>query len=123
LAIPGESGKLARQVALLDSALALSRGPLQRATALEEADAVVQFTRYRRTLNDKGVPRDWWEGQFKLLTPPAHDAGVGRRVPERFTLLVIGPESWQVEHVVDLLARTMARALGRELRPRKGDSI
>jgi hypothetical protein len=56
---PGESGKLGRQVALLDRALAESRGFLLRAENVGEADAVVQFTQYRQSVDDKGVTSDW----------------------------------------------------------------
>lgn len=123
LTLPAESGNLARHVARLDRALAASRGFLLRAHSLEEADAVVEFTRYRRTVNDKGVTEDWWYGQFRLLTPPARGARLSQEVASRFALLIIDREPWEIEPVVDLLARTMARALGRESRPRRRDSI
>lgn len=122
LTIPGGSGTLARQVALLNGALPTSRGSLRRAAALDEADAIIQFTGYRRTRDDKGVSLDWWEGQFKLLTPAARAAGSARGL-EHFTLVVIGREASDVDPVVDLLARTMAQALDRESRPTKADSI
>jgi hypothetical protein len=123
LIIPADSGKLSKQVALLDRALAESRGFLSRAGSLEEADAVVQFTRYRRTVDDKGVTSDWWDGQYRLLTAPARDVLLHEAVPSRFSLLIIDQEPWQMKSVVDLLARTLARALGREARQQQADSI
>jgi hypothetical protein len=121
LIIPAESGKLGKQVALLDRALAESRGFLSRAGSLEEADAIVQFTRYRRTVDDKGATTDWWDGQYRLLTAPARDARLHEEVPSRFSLLIIDQEPWQMRTVIDLLARTLARALGRLAR--QADSI
>jgi len=123
LILPAESGKLARQVALLDRSLATSRGFLRRARTLDEADVVVEFASYRRRLNDQGVSQDWWEGQFRLLTPRPRDTRLSAKDPSRFTLLVAGRESWEIDPVVDLLARTMARMLGRESRPQKADTI
>jgi hypothetical protein len=110
-------------VKLLDRALASSTGFLIPARTLEEADVILRFTRYRRTVNDKGVTQDWWDGEFRLLTPSAADTELRGEVPNRFSLLVIGRESWEIEPVVDLLARTMARAFGRESRPKPGKSI
>jgi hypothetical protein len=123
LIIPSESGRLSKQVALLDRALAESRGFLSRAKSLEEADAVVQFTGYRVTVDDKGVTSDWWEGQYRLLVTPGRDVRLDRGVPNRFKLLIIDQEPWQMRTVVDLLARTLARALGRQARPERADSI
>ena len=123
LVIPAESEKLSGQVALLDRALAESRGFLSRAASLDEADAVVQFTRYRRTVDDKGATQDWWDGQLRLLTAPARDVRPHGEVPSRFSLLIIGREPWEMKPVVDLLARTLARALGRESRSEDADSI
>jgi len=123
LIIPAESGKLSKQVALLDRALAESRGFLSRAGSLDEADAVVQFTRYRQTVDDKGVTSDWWDGQYMLLTAPARDVRLHGEVPSRFSLLIIDQEPWQIRSVVDLLARTLARALGRQARPQETESI
>jgi hypothetical protein len=121
--MPTDSGKLERQVRLLERALAGSRGFLRRARTLEEADAIIEFRRYRRTLSDKGVTEDWWDGEFRLLTPSAGDVQRSGEVPNRFSLLIIGREPWGIEPVVDLLARTLARAFGRELRPKEDDVI
>ena len=122
LTIPVEAGRLNRQVTWLDAALPTSRGFLRRAVDLNEADAIVQFTSYRRTWDDKGVSLDWWEGQLKLLSPSARADGRTRQL-DRFTLLLIGRDAWDVDKVADLLARHMARALGRESRPKKADPI
>jgi hypothetical protein len=115
---PTESGRLSRQVAHFDAALGMPGGPLQRARTLAEADAIVQFTGYRRTLDDKGESENWWEGQYKLLTPPSPRAGYAPAVPEQFMLLVIGRPSWYAEPAVELLADALGRALGRELPPK-----
>lgn len=123
LVIPTESGKLSKQVALLDRALAESRGFLSRARSLDEADAVVEFTRYRQTVDDKGVTSDWWDGQYRLLTAPAREMRPHGEAASRFSLLIIDQESWEMRPVVDLLARTLARALGRQARPEEAGSI
>lgn len=122
LIMPAESGKLGKQVARLDRALAESRGFLSRAGSLDEADAVVHFTGFRQTLDEKGVRSDWWDGQYRLLTTPARDVRLRGEVPSRFSLLVIEQESWEMKPVVGLLARTLARALGRQARPEEADS-
>jgi hypothetical protein len=123
LTVPAEPGKLARKVASLDRALPTTRGFLRRARTLDEADVVVSFTHYCRTVDAKGVSQDWWEGQFRLLGTFAGEEPPAAKTPRPFSLVVIGRESWEVEAVVDLLARTMAKALGRDARPRKADSI
>jgi hypothetical protein len=119
LVMPTESGRLSRQVAEFDAALGMPGGPLLRARTLDEADAIVHFTGYRRAIDGKGESEDWWEGQFKLLTPPVPRTGFAPAVPEHFKLLVIGRPSWYAEPAVELLARTLERALGREARPKK----
>jgi hypothetical protein len=123
LIMPSESGKLSRHVARFDEALAMSRGPLVRAANLAEADAVVEFTEYRRAVDEKGDTEDWWTGQFRLLTPPARDARLAPAVPERFKLLVIGRISRDVEPAIELLGKLLARALGREPRPARDGSV
>jgi hypothetical protein len=100
LIIPTESGKLGAQVALLDRALAESRGFLSRAAGLDEADVVVQFTRYRWTVDDKGTTQDWGDGQFRLLTAPTRDVRLHGKVPSRFSLLIIGREPWEMKPAV-----------------------
>jgi len=122
LVMPEPSGKLSRRVALFDKALSSYRGRMSRAH-LGDAEVIVEFTGYRRTIDAKGVSQDWWDGQYQLVTPPARRARLQRADPERFSLLVIGRESWEVEPAVDLLARMLAKALGREARPAKNDSI
>jgi hypothetical protein len=113
LVVPSEPAKLARQVSRFNETLGESRGPLVSARSLSEADAVVQFTKYRRAFDQKGESEDWWEGEFQLLTPPVRGAQLAAP-PKPFMLLVIGREDWQVGPAVELLARTLARALGRE---------
>jgi hypothetical protein len=109
--MPGESGKLARQVTQFEDALRRSRGRVVRAASLADADAVVQFTAYRRVISDKGEPQDRWYGHYVLLNAPSQGAGsVGGAT--RFGLIVIGREDWQVEPVVELLGVTLGRALG-----------
>jgi hypothetical protein len=127
LVLPAEGGRLARQVKRLGAELAAARGPLVCARGLDEADAIVQFTGYRRTLDEKAGSLDWWEGQFKLLRPGAREAQEAHGFPDRFSVVIGGRESWEVEAVLDGLARTLGRALdrapGRETPPGRGDSI
>lgn len=123
LVMPAGSDELTRQVGRLNDALLKSGTGIVAAPSLLEADAVVQITGCRRAFDGKGESENWWEGQFKLLTPAAPDARSASTTPERFKLLVIGREDWEVKPALDLLSNTLARALGREL-PRKGrDSI
>jgi len=114
LVIPGGSGQLARQVARFDDALRKANGRIVQAHTLADADAVVQFTSYRRAFDDKGESEDWWYGQFKLLRPPVRDAQATPGTSPLFQLLVIGREDWEVEPAVELLGRALARALGLE---------
>jgi len=123
LVMPGESGKLPRQVARLHRALAAARGPLVRATTLAEADAVVEFTGFRHAIDEKGVSHDTWEGEFKLLAASVQEPAPVPAIPERFQLLVFGHESWEVEPAVRLLEWTLSRALGREPASKKKPSV
>lgn len=123
LILPADGGKLTRQVALLDRALAESRGFLSRARSLDEADVLVEFTGFRQTVDDKGVPLLWWYGQYRLLTTPVRDVRLRKETPSRFSMVLADELPWNMKPVVDLLSRTLARALGREARPQKADSI
>jgi len=83
---------------------------------------VVQFTNHRHVVDEKGEPQDWWYGQFKLLHPPVHDADTPAEMSPLFQLVVFGHDEWQTEPAVELLGRTLARALGLE-RPAKKDGV
>jgi hypothetical protein len=109
IVIPGASGTLARQVRLFEDALRRSRGPVARAASLAEADAVVQFTAYRRVIRE-GKPQDWWYGHYILLQAPFQEpSSAGAK---QFTFVVIDREGWQVEAVLNMLSRTLGGALG-----------
>jgi hypothetical protein len=108
--MPSGSAKLTRQVTQFEDALRHSRGPVVQARSLAEADAVVQFTAYRRRVDDKGVPQDWWYGHHLFLKGSSQE----RRSTggaKRFTLVIIDREDWQVEPVLELLGTTLRRAL------------
>ncbi len=109
--MPGEPGKLAQQVRQFEDALRTSRGPVGRASSLAEADAVVEFTAYRRMVGDKGKPQDWWYGHYILLQAPSQGAR-SIQGAKRFTLVVIDREDRQVEPVLELLGTTLGGALG-----------
>jgi hypothetical protein len=123
LVVPSDSGRLARQVKRLEAELARTRGRIVRARSLDEADAVVEFTEYRRTRNETGRTADWWHGQFKLLSPAAREVQLARGIPDRFAMVISEQEPWDMVRVLDLLGRTLAKPLGREARPVKPDSI
>jgi hypothetical protein len=114
IVIPNGSAKLARQVTRFDDALRKSGARVVRANTLADADAVVQFTNYKRLIDDKGEPQDWWYGQFKLLKPPVRKGHGAPKTSPPFCLVVFGHDDWQVEPAVELLGRTLARALGLE---------
>ena len=121
LVMPAESGRLARQVSRFEDALRRSSGGVVRAQSLLDADAVVQFTSYRRLLPAGGKSQDWWYGQYKLLTA----TGEGDRAQasiKPFAFVVGDCEDWQVERALDLLGATLARALGWPPQPSKGDA-
>lgn len=106
---PGQSDALARQVRLFEGALGRSRAPVARAASLAEADAVVQFTAYRRVISE-GKPQDWWYGHYVVLHAPSQDAsGTGAK---RFAFVIIDREDWQLEPALDTLGRILGRALG-----------
>jgi hypothetical protein len=115
LVMPKGSETLARQVSRFDDALRRSTGRIAWAGSLVEADAVVQFTNYRRTINHEGKSADWWYGQYKLLSPPPQHDATSRPSVEPFMFVVGDVEDWQVEPAVNLLADRLARAL--ELAP------
>jgi len=117
LIIPRESSELSRQAARLEDAIAELRGPMVPADSLAEADAVVQLTDYRRRLAENGESEGFWNGQFKLLTPPVRRTRIPVPVVERFTLVVIGRDKAEVTGLLEqALARALAKALGRGLR-------
>jgi hypothetical protein len=112
-----ESSPLSRHVAHFEQSLKRSSGPLVRVATLSEADVIVQFTAYRRTVGDKGQTQDWWQGEFKPLKVSLRDTRLGPPVPERFALLVADRVSGDAEAAVELLAKLLSRALGRESPP------
>jgi hypothetical protein len=115
LVMPKGSQTLARQVSRFDDALRRSTGRIAWAGSLVDADAVVQFTNYRRTVNHEGKSADWWYGQYKLLSPPPQQESASRPSVEPFIFVVGDAEDWHVEPAVNLLAEHLARAL--ELAP------
>lgn len=126
LVIPREPTELTRQVTRLEDAIAALGGPLVPANTLADADAVVQFTDYQRGTAENGQSEDRWDGQFKLLTPPARKTRFPAPVFERFTLLVFGRDKADVRPAAGLLGMTLAKALGwetRETRPAENESI
>jgi hypothetical protein len=109
--MPAEAGKLAQQVKRFEDALRRSRGPIARAAYLGEADAVVEFTSYRRVTSDNAKPQDWWSGHYVLLQPPPQGNRRFARA-QRFAYVVIDREDWQVEPVLNMLGTTLSGALG-----------
>jgi hypothetical protein len=109
LVMPAPSGKLSRRVALFDQALSGYQGRMSRARGLGDAEAIVEFTGYRRTIDANGVSHDLWDGQYQLVTSTARRARLPRAEPQAFSLAVIGHESRELEPAVDLLARMLAR--------------
>jgi hypothetical protein len=107
--MPGGSIELARQVRLFEDALRRSRGPVARAASLADADAVVEFTAYRRVISE-GKPQDWWYGRYILLQAPAAEATTAGA--KRFVFVVGDREDWQVEPVLNMLGTTLGGALG-----------
>jgi hypothetical protein len=107
--VPGGSVALARQVRLFEDALRRSRGPVARAVSLAEADAVVQFTAYRRVISE-GKPQDWWYGHYILLQAPSQETSSAGA--KRFAFVVMDREDWQVEPVLKMLGTTLGGALG-----------
>jgi hypothetical protein len=100
-------------VSRLNEALARSQTHVVAAPSLQEADAIVEVTGYRRTVGDRGLSLDWWDVDFKLLSPVAGEPALSG---ERTRLLVIGREEWEVEPALDLLSDVLTRALGRQRR-------
>jgi hypothetical protein len=119
--MPSGSAKLIRQVTQFEDALRHSQGPVVQARSLAEADAVVQFTEYRRRVDDKGVSQDWWYGNYVLLKESSQEPR-STGGANRFTLIVIDREDWQVEPVLELLGTTLRRAL-RQDRDSQEDSL
>ena len=115
LITPQEPESLSHQVLRFSEELNRSHGLLVAARNLPDADVVVQFTKYRRAFDHKGESEDWWEGQFQLLTPAPLGAQLASP-PKPLVLLLIGRHEWEIAPAVELLARTLARALGREYR-------
>jgi hypothetical protein len=119
--MPSGSAKLTRQVTQFEDALRHSQGPVVQARSLAEADAVVQFTAYRRRVDDKGVPQDWWYGHYLFLKGSWQERrSIGGA--KRFSLVVIDREDWQVEPVLEVLGTTLRRAL-RQAQYSREDSL
>jgi hypothetical protein len=115
LVIPRESSELSRQAARLEDAIAAVGGPIVLANRLADADAVVQLTDHRRRVAENGETEDWWDGQFKLLTPVRRT-----RFPvpaaERFSVVIWRDKADVTGLIAQALAQTLAKALGREIR-------
>src|SRR5688500_16699908 len=68
------------------------------------------ITAYRRRVDDKGVPQDWWYGHYLFLKGSSQERrSIGGA--KRFSLVVIDREDWQVEPVLEVLGTTLRRAL------------
>src|SRR6266568_6561387 len=104
LIIPREPSEVSRQAARLEDAIAAFGGPMVLADTLAETDAVVQLTDHRRGIAENGESRDSWEGQLKLLAPPARKTRFPAPVAERFTLLVFGRDKADLRPAAGLLA-------------------
>jgi hypothetical protein len=114
LVIPREPSELARQAARLGDTIAESGGHMVLAETLGEADAIVQLTGHRYRLAETGESEDFWDAQFKLLTPPVRRFPVP--VAERFTVLLIGRDEAELPDLLaQALEHALAKALGREV--------
>jgi hypothetical protein len=100
---PGNTGPLAQQVRSIENALRESRESVALASSLADADAVVQFTGYSRIMRD-GKSQDRYRGHYVLLQQGG--------TPQRFGMVAFETEDWQVEPVLEMLGRTLGRALG-----------
>jgi len=115
LIVPRGSSELSRQAAGLEDAIAALGGPLVVANTLADADAVVQLTDHRRRVAENGETEDWWDGQFKLLTP-VRKTRFPVPVAERFSVVIWQNKADVTGLIAQALARTLAKALGREIR-------
>jgi len=111
LVMPSDGGRFPSQVARFQDALGQSTNLIVRAPSLADADAIVEFTRYQRLVNERGEMEDRWYGEYKLLKVPVDRAKSSTSSPELFGLFVYGHEEGQAPPPVELLGRTLAKAL------------
>jgi hypothetical protein len=121
--------ELRLQVRGLEQAIEARSGPLAVARELTDADVIIQFTRYRRTVGANGEPARAWHGEARLLVPaePAMAAEPSLAGPrlDRFSILMMTAEDKpEMPQAVDALARMLRKALGREpRRERRPDDV
>jgi hypothetical protein len=107
----------------LERAIKNGSGSLVLVGSLRDAHVLLDFTAYRRSVDDKGEPLRHWYGQAKLLKRP-DGMTVSGPLPERFVLLAIGDDGKdEGERAAQLLEQMLSKTLRPMARPVPKDAI
>ena len=107
----------------LERAIKNGSGPLVVVESLSEAHILLDFTAYRRSVDDKGEPLRWLFGQAKLLKRP-DGMTLSGPLPERFGLLAIGEDGKdEGERAAKLLEQMLSKTLRPKARPVPKEAI
>ena len=115
LLVPPRDAGLQAKIWKLEEAIRDSHRELALAETLADAHVIIQFTDYRRSTGEKGVPLFHWIGQAKLLRQPEAMTISTTPLPERFELLVIGDDASESQQAL----KSLELMLSKTLRPRR----
>jgi hypothetical protein len=115
LLVPARDAALQVKVWKLEQATRDSHRQLAVAETLADAHVIIQFTDYRRSTGEKGVPLFHWVGQARLLRQPEAMTISATPLPERFEFLVIGEDGSESQRAL----KSLELMLSKTLRPRR----
>ncbi len=115
LLVPARDAALQVKVWKLEQAIRDSHRKLAVAETLADAHVIIQFTDYRRSTGEKGVPLFHWVGQARLLRQPEAMTISATPLPERFEFLVIGEDGSESQRAL----KSLELMLSKTLRPRR----
>jgi hypothetical protein len=118
LFVPSQDLASEVQTKALQRAISELSNSVRAVSDLADADVLIQFTDYRVEQRKKDGPWRWWEGQVKILLRPEgslKDAAQALRLPERFSLLIMGESGGtEMERTVATFEHFLRKALGRD---------
>jgi hypothetical protein len=127
LFVPSQDLATEVQTKALERAVAELSNSVRAVSDLADALVLIQFTDYRVEHRKKDGPWRWWDGRVKILLRPEgslKDAAQALRLPERFTLVIMGEGGGtEMERTVAALERFLRKALGRDAAKHGGEVI
>ena len=111
LLVPRGDVALAAHTARLEEAIRTVRGPIRLVESLSSAEVVVELMEYRRDVTKDGQPLRKWIAQYALVSP-RHLTGQSMDAPQKFQLVVVGPDGDALARAVELLERALRQATG-----------